>query len=595
MNGGNSMFDIFDVLALIGGLCLFLFGMNVMGDGLERRAGNSLKALLGKLTDNKFKGFLTGMGVTAVIQSSSATTVMVVGFVNSKVMTLRQSIGVIMGANIGTTVTSWLLSLGGISSDNIVMKLLKPMSFTPILALIGIAFTMFSKSSKKKDVGTILLGFATLMFGMDAMSDAVKGLAEVPEFQNLFLAFTNPILGVLVGALVTAIIQSSSASVGILQALSVTGAVSYSAAIPIIMGQNIGTCVTAMLSSFGANKNAKRASFIHLSFNVIGTVICLTLFSLISLIFKPLILSESATYLGIAICHTIFNVLCTVILLPASSLLEKLAYKLVPEGKTPEKLVELDERLLATPSVAVERCCQLTSKMASEAIEGFRLSIRAIGNHSPEIAEKIRKIENDTDHYEDILGTYLTKLSQSQVSDEDSTTVTKLLKAIGDFERISDHSVNVLESIEELREKGIEFSPAAKAELQTLCNATEEILTLTEVAFVEGNLSTAFDVEPLEEVIDDMKTLLRNNHILRLKDGVCTVETGFIWSDLLTNFERVSDHCSNIAVGLIDASKHTMNAHEVLHDLKESDTHYREKYAELSKKYAITQVQASAK
>ena len=304
------MFDIFDALALIGGLCLLLFGMNVMGDGLERRAGNSLKALLGKLTDNKFKGFLTGMGVTAVIQSSSATTVMVVGFVKSKVMTLKQSIGVIMGANIGTTVTSWLLSLGGISSDNIVMKLLKPMSFTPILALIGIAFTMFSKSSKKKDVGTILLGFATLMFGMDAMSDAVKGLAEVPEFQNLFLAFTNPILGVLVGALVTAIIQSSSASVGILQALSVTGAVSYSAAIPIIMGQNIGTCVTAMLSSFGANKNAKRASFIHLSFNVIGTVICLTLFSLISLIFKPLILSEAATYLGIAICHTIFNVLC---------------------------------------------------------------------------------------------------------------------------------------------------------------------------------------------------------------------------------------------------------------------------------------------
>jgi len=581
------MFDIFDALALIGGLCLFLFGMNVMGDGLERRAGNSLKALLGKLTDNKFKGFLTGMGVTAVIQSSSATTVMVVGFVNSKVMTLKQSIGVIMGANIGTTVTSWLLSLGGISSDNIVMKLLKPMSFTPILALIGIAFTMFSKSSNKKDVGTILLGFATLMFGMDAMSDAVKGLAEVPEFQNLFLAFTNPILGVLVGALVTAIIQSSSASVGILQALSVTGAVSYSAAIPIIMGQNIGTCVTAMLSSFGANKNAKRASFIHLSFNVIGTVICLALFSLISLIFKPLILNESATYLGIAICHTIFNVLCTVILLPASSLLEKLAYKLVPEGKAPEKVVELDERLLATPPVAVEQSSHLASKMAAEAFEAFRLSIRSITNYSPEVAERIRKIENDTDHYEDILGTYLTKLSNNRVSDEDSALITKLLKAIGDFERISDHAVNVLESVEELREKNTEFSPSAKEEIAVLCAATSEILALTETAYINNDLAVAYDVEPLEQVIDNLKTRLRNNHIVRLRDGTCTVETGFIWSDLITNFERVSDHCSNVAVGIIDVSEHTMNAHEIIKNLKSGNAHYSDKYEEYSGKYFV--------
>ena len=584
------MFDIFDALALIGGLCLFLFGMNVMGDGLERRAGNSLKALLGKLTDNKFKGFLTGMGVTAVIQSSSATTVMVVGFVNSKVMTLKQSIGVIMGANIGTTVTSWLLSLGGISSDNIVMKLLKPMSFTPVLALIGIAFTMFSRSSKKKDVGTILLGFATLMFGMDAMSDAVKGLAEVPEFQNLFLLFKNPILGVLVGALVTAVIQSSSASVGILQALSVTGAVSYSAAIPIIMGQNIGTCVTAMLSSFGANKNAKRASFIHLSFNVIGTVICLILFSLVSLIFRPMLLSESASYLGIAICHTVFNVLCTVILLPASSLLEKLAYKLVPEGKAPEKVVELDERLLATPPVAVERCCQLTVKMAVEAVKGFRMSIESIRNYSPEAAEKIRSIEDDTDHYEDILGTYLTKLSKSQVSDEDSATVTKLLKAIGDFERISDHAVNVLESVEELREKGIEFSPAAREEIAVLCAATDEILALTEAAFVGNDIALAYDVEPLEQVIDNLKALLRNNHIARLKAGACTVETGFIWSDLITNFERVSDHCSNVAVGIIDVSEHTMNAHEVIRSLKSGNAHYSDKYEEYASKYSVTKL-----
>ena len=581
------MFDIFDALALIGGLCLFLFGMNVMGDGLERRAGNSLKSLLGKLTDNKFKGFLTGMGVTAVIQSSSATTVMVVGFVNSKVMTLKQSIGIIMGANIGTTVTSWLLSLGGISSDNIIMKLLKPMSFTPILALIGIAFTMFSKSSKKKDIGTILLGFATLMFGMDAMSDAVKGLANVPEFQNLFLAFQNPILGVLVGALVTAIIQSSSASVGILQALSVTGAVSYSAAIPIIMGQNIGTCVTAMLSSFGASKNAKRASFIHLLFNVIGTVIWLTVFCIISAIFKPLILSDSASYLGIAVCHSVFNVLCTIILLPASSLLEKLAYKLVPEGKAPEKVVELDERLLATPPVAVEQSSHLASKMATEAFEGFRLSIQSITDYTPEIAERIRAIEDNTDHYEDILGTYLTKLSKSQVSDEDSAIVTKLLKAIGDFERISDHAVNVLESVEELREKGIEFSPAAREEIAMLCAATNEILTLTETAYINNDIATAYDVEPLEQVIDNLKTLLRNNHIVRLREGTCTVETGFVWSDLITNFERVSDHCSNVAVGIIDVSEHTMNAHEVIRTFKNSNLYYSDKYKEYSDKYSI--------
>ena len=584
------MFDIFDALALIGGLCLFLFGMNIMGDGLERRAGNSLKALLGKLTDNKFKGFLTGMGVTAVIQSSSATTVMVVGFVNSKVMTLKQSIGIIMGANIGTTVTSWLLSLGGISSDNIVMKLLKPMSFTPILALIGIAFTMFSKSSKKKDIGTILLGFATLMFGMDAMSDAVKGLASVPEFQNLFLAFTNPILGVLVGALVTAIIQSSSASVGILQALSVTGAVSYSAAIPIIMGQNIGTCVTAMLSSFGASKNAKRASVIHLMFNVIGTVIWLSVFCIISAIFKPLILNESASYLGIAICHSIFNVLCTIILLPASSLLEKLAYKLVPEGKAPEKVVELDERLLATPPIAVEQSSHLAAKMATEAFEGFRLSIQSITDYTPEIAERIRQIEDNTGHYEDVLGTYLTKLSNHQVSDEDSAQITKLLKAIGDFERISDHAVNVLESVEELREKGIEFSPAAKEEFATLCAATGEIISLTEVAYLNNDLATAYDVEPLEQVIDGLKTLLRNNHIVRLRDGSCTVETGFVWSDLITNFERVSDHCSNVAVGIIDVSEHTMNAHEVIKHLKAGNAHYNEKFEEYSSKYSVVKL-----
>ena len=547
------MFDIFDVLALIGGLCLFLFGMNVMGDGLERRAGSSLKALLSKLTDSKLKGFLTGMGVTAVIQSSSATTVMVVGFVNSKLMTLKQAIGVIMGAKLGTTITAWILSLGGISSDNIFLKLLKPMSFTPVLALIGIVLTMFSKSSKKKDTGTILLGFATLMFGMDAMSDAVKGLSTIPEFQNLFLAFTNPILGVIVGAVVTAIIQSSSASVGILQALSATGAVSYAAAIPIIMGQNIGTCVTAMLSSLGANKNAKRASFIHLSSSVIGTVLWLTVFSIISAIFKPTLLSESASHLGIAVCHSIFNILCVAVLLPASSLLEKLAYKCIPDSENDkEEKVELDERLLATPAIALAQSTELANKMATRAIEGFRLSIQSIDNYSTENADKIRQLEDKVDHYEDVLGTYLARLSQHRMSDEDGAKITMLMKAIGDFERISDHSVNVLESIEELREKKIELTDSAKKELAVLCTAVDEILVHTENAFIHNDLAMANNVEPLEEVIDVLKRALRNSHVIRLQGGECTVEAGFIWSDLLTDFERVGDHCSNIALGIIE-------------------------------------------
>ncbi len=583
------MFDLFDVLALIGGLCLFLFGMNILGEGLERRAGNGLKVLLGRLTGSKIKGFLTGLGVTAVIQSSSATTVMVVGFVNSKVMTLKQSIGVIMGANIGTTVTAWILSLSGISGDSILIRLLKPTSFTPILALIGIGFIMMSKSSKKKDVGTILLGFATLMFGMDAMTDAVSGLSEIPEFRNLFLLFTNPVFGVIVGAVVTAIIQSSSASVGILQALSATGAVSYAAAIPIIMGQNIGTCVTAMLSSFGTNKNAKRAALVHLSFNVIGTVIWLTVFSILSALLKPAILSESASYLGIAVCHSAFNILCTLLLLPAASLLEKLAYALVPEGKSksPEKSVELDERLLATPSIALDQSNRLACKMAAEAINGFRLSLQTIDRYSAETAQRIREIEDDTDRYEDVLGTYLTKLSKSRVSDENSATVSKLLKAIGDFERISDHSVNILESVEELREKGIELSESAQKELHVLCSAVDEILTLTETAFINNDLTVAYQVEPLEQVVDHLKSLLRDSHIVRLKDGACTVEAGFIWSDLLTSLERVSDHCSNVAVGVIDAQGNNMNAHAALKIIKHNDPNFTEKFTEYSQKYSI--------
>ena len=578
---------IFDVLNLIGGLCLFLFGMNIMGDGLERRAGNSLKSLLGKLTNSKVMGFLTGLAVTAVIQSSSATTVMVVGFVNSKIMTLQQSIGVIMGANIGTTVTAWILSLGGISSDNLFIQLLKPTSFTPVLALIGTVLQMFSKSEKDKDTGSILLGFATLMFGMDTMSGAVSGLADIPEFQNLFLMFEHPILGVLVGAMLTAIIQSSSASVGILQALSATGAVSYAAAIPIIMGQNIGTCVTALLSSFGTNKNAKRAAVIHLSFNVIGTAVWLTVFSIVSAVMKPALLGESASYLGIAVAHSAFNILCTSILFPMSGLLEKVAYIVVPDRKESEKRVELDERLLATPTIALQQSGHLAVKMAEETVEGFCLSLQSLFEYDESSASRIREIEKDIDHYEDILGTYLTQIARCQISEDDSSEVSKLLKAIGDFERISDHSVNVLESVEELREKKITLSEGAARELRVLSEALKEILQITLEAFIRNDMDIAASVEPLEQVIDRIKTVLRDRHIVRLKRNECSVEAGFVWSDLLTDLERTSDHCSNIAIGILDAGQHNMNAHQALRQIKEENSDFSKRFEFYINKYSI--------
>lgn len=577
--------SIFDVLTLIGGLCLFLFGMSVMGEALERRAGGSLKKILAKLTKNKITGFLTGLGVTAVIQSSSATTVMVVGFVNSGIMSLRQSIGVIMGANIGTTVTAWILSLGGISSDNLFMQLLKPTSFTPILALIGTALLMFGESSKKKDTGTILLGFATLMFGMDTMSGAVSGLADVPAFQNMFIMFRNPVLGVLVGAILTAVIQSSSASVGILQALSATGQVSYGAAVPIIMGQNIGTCITAILSSFGTNKNAKRAAIVHLSFNVIGTVIWLSVFSIISAILKPAILDATASYLGIAVAHSAFNIACTALLLPMSSLLERLAVKLVPDSDKKEKVAKLDERLLATPPIALERCNELVREMAEISVTSLKTSLNMLTGYDSDTADKIRKSEDKVDHYEDILGTYLVKLSRHQISDSDSAEVSKLLKAIGDFERISDHSVNILESAEELTKKDIHFTAGAQKELDTLCSAVSEILTLSFRAFVNTDLQAARDVEPLEQVIDGLKANSRDDHIKRLKNGECSIEAGFVWADLLTNLERTSDHCSNIAVCVIDATQHNMNVHQSLRTMKREDPYFEKRYLEYAKKY----------
>lgn len=579
--------NIFDVLTLIGGLCLFLFGMSVMGDALERRAGGSLKKILAKLTKNKITGFLTGLGVTGVIQSSSATTVMVVGFVNSGIMTLRQSIGVIMGANIGTTVTAWILSLAGISSESIFIQFLKPSSFTPVLALIGTALLMFGKSSKKKDTGTILLGFATLMFGMDTMSGAVAGLADVPAFQNLFLMFKNPLLGVLVGAILTAIIQSSSASVGILQALSATGQVSYGAAVPIIMGQNIGTCITAILSSFGTNKNAKRAAIVHLSFNVIGTVIWLSVFSIVSAVLSPPILDASASYLGIAVAHSAFNIACTALLLPMSSLLEKLAIKLVPDADKKEKTTELDERLLLTPPVALQRCNELVCEMAELSVSALKKSLNMLQRYDAATAEKIRKAEEKADHYEDILGTYLVKLSSYQISDSDSAEVSKLLKAIGDFERISDHSVNLLESAEELKDKEIVLTASAKQELDTICSAVSEILSLAYNAFVKNDANGAHNIEPLEQVIDGLKTKLRNEHIKRLKKGECSIEAGFVWADLLTNLERTSDHCSNIAVCLIDSAENNMNVHQSLKNMKKDSSYFDQKFAEYSEKYAL--------
>lgn len=579
--------DIFDILSMIGGLCLFLFGMNVMGDSLERRAGNGLKSLLSKLTQSKPKGFLTGLGVTAVIQSSSATTVMVVGFVNSGIMTLKQAINVIMGANVGTTVTAWILSLSGISSDNMWVKLLKPTSFTPILALIGTAFIMFGKSSKKKDTGTILLGFATLMFGMDTMSGAVSGLKDVPQFQQLFLLFKNPILGVLAGAVLTAIIQSSSASVGILQALSSTGQITNAAAIPIIMGQNIGTCATAMLSSMGTTKNAKRAAVVHLAFNVLGTVFCLIIFTLIANIAKPLILSESATQLSIALSHTAFNVLCTAIMLPLSSLLEKIAIKLVPDAKKKEEFAELDPRLLTTPPIALQRCNDVLITMAETALDGLDKSLDSLLNLDLTNAEQIRIAEDKTDHFEDILGTYLVKLNEMKTSDDDSITISKLLKLIGDYERISDHSVNIVESVEEILEKGIQFTEQGKKELKVICSALSEIVHLAYESFTENDIKKAYAVEPLEQLIDELKEALRNNHITRLKAGECSIEAGFVWSDILTNLERVADHCENIALCIIDSEAMNMNAHEALRSLKKVNPHFEEQYNSFKQKYSI--------
>ena len=582
--------DIFNVLTMIGGLCLFLFGMNLMGQALERRAGGKLQSLLDKMTGSVPAGFLTGLGITAIIQSSSATTVMVVGFVNSGLMTLRQAINVIMGANVGTTVTAWLLSLAGISGSNIWVNLLKPSSFTPVLALIGIIFYMFCKSGKKKDTGMILLGFATLMFGMETMSGAVSGLKDVPAFASLFLMFKNPILGVLAGALLTGIIQSSSASVGILQALAVTGQVSYAAAIPIIMGQNIGTCVTALISSVGTQKNAKRAAVVHLMFNVIGVVVLLTAFWIVKIAFAPAILDENATMSGIAIAHSLFNILCTAMLLPAGGLLEKLAIRIVPDKGGKEQPVELEERLLITPSVALGRCRAVASEMARCAGEALHMALTTFENYSPELAESIRENESRCDRYEDELGTYLVRLSAQQLSDAESEEATELLKIIGDFERISDHAVNLLAASEELRSKGLGFSATAEKELKVLIGAVSEILNTAERAFSEKDLAAAAQVEPLKQVIVALKEQMRTRHILRMQQGHCSIEAGFVWSDLLTDLERTADHCSNIAGCVLDAANHGLNLHETLRAMRADAPDFRRAYGTYAEKYRLQAV-----
>lgn len=579
---------IFNALNLIGGLCLFLFGMNLMGQALERRAGSGLRSLLEKMTQNRLMGLLAGLGVTAVIQSSSATTVMVVGFVNSGLMTLRQSIGVIMGANIGTTVTAWILSLSGIEGSSLLVQMFKPSTFTPILALVGIILYMFCKADKKKDTGMILLGFATLMFGMEAMSSAVSSLRNVPQFREIFLMFSNPILGVLVGAVLTGIIQSSSASVGILQALASTGQVTYGAAIPIIMGQNIGTCVTALLSSIGTNKNARRAALVHLNFNVIGATVGIVLFYVVRAVAAPALLGQAASEWGIAVAHSIFNILCTAVLLPMGGLLEKLVLRLVPEGKQPQREAELDERLLATPALALERCRALIADMASYSMESLRESLNAITAYNQKSAEHIREDEAKTDHYEDIIGSYLVKLSARKIGESDSALAAEYLRIIGDFERIADHSVNILESAEEMQQKGIAFSAAALQEYATMAGAVREVTALAYDSFVSGDVQAARQVEPLEQVIDDLKEEMRTRHIRRMQQGSCGIEAGFIWSDLLTNLERVSDHCSNIACCMIEGDDHNLHRHEVLQSIRGSGEIFDREYSSYRQKYALT-------
>ena len=560
--------DIFSVFTLCGGLAFFLYGMTTMSKSLEKMAGGKLERLLKRMTSNPFKSLLLGAGITIAIQSSSAMTVMLVGLVNSGVMELGQTIGVIMGSNIGTTLTAWILSLTGIESESVFINLLKPENFSPLVALAGIILIMGSKKQKRRDIGRIMVGFSILMYGMELMKDSVSPLADMPEFASLLTAFNNPLLGVLVGAVFTGIIQSSAASVGILQALALTGSITYGMAIPIIMGQNIGTCVTALLSSIGVNRNAKRVAVIHISFNIIGTVVCLILFYGGNILFHFSFMDATVGAVGIAFCHTVFNVLTTVLLLPFSRQLEKLARRLVRSENRTEQFAFLDPLLMRTPGVAISECVSMTNRMSQLAHETLLLAIDQLSGYSDTRETRIFENEDKLDTYEDRLGAYLVEISQHGVSVSDIQTVSRLLHAIGDFERIGDHALNLQESAQELRDKDLHFSESAKAELQVLLEALEDTMDLAFRSFVENDAQTARAVEPMEETIDQLIEEIRMRHIRRLQTGECTIQLGFVLNDLLTNFERVSDHCSNIAVCIIEEKEGTMDRHSYLHDVK---------------------------
>lgn len=576
-----------NIATLFGGLAFFLFGMSLMGDALEKSAGNQLKSILGKLTSNKFKGFLLGLLVTAIVQSSSATTVMVVGFVNSGIMQLTQAVGVIMGANLGTSVTAWILSLTGIESDNFWVSLFKPATFTPVLALIGIILYMFSKKAKRKDVGVILLGFAVLMFGMETMSDAVEPLTELEWFKNALILFTNPVLGMLMGTVVTAVIQSSSASVGILQALTLTGSISYTTAIPIIMGQNIGTCISALISCTGANKNAKRAACIHLYFNVIATVILLTAFYAVTSAVDIPILETAANPLGIAIVHTGFKIVALGILFPMSNLLVKLACLTVKDKGEDEKIQLLDERLFSTPAVAIDQSRNVTVTMAQLSQKTLLDAMSMLASYDEKVAESVRKGEKKADSYEDTIGGYLVKLSSHSLTDADSRELSMQLHLIGDLERLSDHALNILESAEELKDKKMSFSGAAEKEMKNIVAATTEILELSIKAFVENDLESAALVEPLEQVIDVLKEDMRHGHIERLRKNECTIEQGFVFNDLITNLERVSDHCSNIAACVTETAHARFDMHKFVRSMKKNSEEFDAKYNAFLGKYSV--------
>lgn len=587
--------DIFGVLSLIGGLAIFLYGMDLLGEGLTGASGGKLEKILEKLTSNPLKAVLLGAGVTAVIQSSSATTVMVVGFVNSGIMKLSQAVGVIMGANIGTTITSWILSLTGIESSNIFISLLKPTSFSPVLAAVGIVFLMFLKKDSLKNPGKIMIGFALLMYGMDAMSSSVAPLAEVPQFASILTAFSNPVLGMLAGMLFTAIIQSSSASVGILQALCSTGILSYATALPIIMGQNIGTCVTALLSSIGATKNGKRAAIIHLYFNVIGTVTFMIVFYALNAVIHFSFLNLTAQEFGIAVIHTTFNIVTTAYLLPLRKVLEKLAYatikldddeKRIMDNRSGNEFALLDDRFLEAPSLAVEHCKQVINKMADISRESLFISMSLIGGYDEEQALRVGELETRADKYEDALGTYIMKISTKNLKKEDSEMFNVMLHCIGDFERISDYACNLCDSARELQQKNMQFSPKAETELDILSSAVREAVDISFDAFKSNNKNEADKVEPLEELIDTLAVELKARHIRRLREGKCTIELGFAHSDILNNLERVADHCSNIAVDVIQSDQLEFDAHEYLDRIKNKDNQqfardyktYKEKY-----------------